>query len=689
NFATYQQIPLKNDYHRVLKTTGCYWARVQIKNNLKRDTDWYMLVGTGADIDVYYAENDRGYIQKKTGIFTRVNERDVKDERGNKVKIFVPVGEENITVYLRLIPAENLYNYFNIALKSPDEWHNFIYERNLIQGFFQGVLWIMLLYNLTIYLSLKDKTYLFYALYMLSLAILFYNYFDFNKDPVFSNFPWLTVYVSFAASCLVTVFYFQFLRLFLQTKEVLPKWDRIIVIWMGIRILFMLSGFLLIGSNVVTGFPYENSESIYFIESVFNFIILISIYKKGSIVVRYFILGTFSLYLGVLLAAIGWSNALVEIGIAGSNSAYFIQGGAVLEILAFSVGLGYRIRMNEREKQSYQEKLILQLRENELLQSKTTLELEDKVKERTHEIESQKTEIISQSEKLKVANKEVRAQKEVVEEAYSKLKAAQESMVRSEKMASLGQLTAGIAHEINNPINFVSSNIKPLKRDFAEIKELLESYFKLNPTNDNISQKLTIVHQKKELLDAPFLLDEVEKLLKGIEIGANRTKNIVSGLRSFSRLNEDTIKKASVHNGINNTLLLLGNKMKHNVEVSKHFGDDIPNIECYPGQLNQVFMNLLDNAIYAVNGKGKITISTQNVNNSKKEMVEIAFADNGEGMPKDVLDHIFEPFFTTKEVGKGSGLGLSITYGIIQQHKGNISVKSEPKKGTTFYIHLP
>jgi hypothetical protein len=404
---------------------------------------------------------------------------------------------------------------------------------------------------------------------------------------------------------------------------------------------------------------------------------------------KFFVAGTFALYIGVFMAALGWADLLIAYGIGGSNSGFFIQGGVVIEILIFSLGLGYRIRKNEQEKQSYQEKLILQLRENELLQSKITNELEDKVQERTKEIEAQKTEIIKKSDDLKTANIEIRAQKETAENAYIKLKAAQESLVRSEKMASLGQLTAGIAHEINNPINFVSSNIKPLKTDFGELKELLDAYMQLNSTDTAISKKVEETHLKGKQLDAPYLLQEIENLLNGIEIGASRTKEIVAGLKSFSRLNEDTLKRADVHAGINNTLLLLGYKLKINIEIVKEFGEDIPEIECYPGQLNQVYMNLLDNAISAIAEKGKIKISTRQLKKGDESMVEINIEDNGSGMPAAVQKHIFEPFFTTKEVGKGSGLGLSITYGIIQQHNGTINVKSKVGKGTTFEIKLP
>jgi len=689
NFSSYQTVPLKDAYRRVLPFKGCHWAKVTVNNKLQYDAEWFLLVGAGSIIDVFFMAEDLSYQHKKTGDFRKVSERDVKIERGNKVKILIPEEQETVTLFIRLEPAPNMFNYFNIALKSPDEWHAFIYERNTLQGIFQSVVWIMLLYNLAIFISLRDKTYLFYALYLFSLSLLFYSYHSFNFVTILNEHPRLGIYLGFGSSNLITALYFQFLRHFLQTKELLPKWDKVIKGWIYFRILFLSVGLVFLDSRHAVHFPYESSETIFFIESIINFIILISIYKKGSYMAKYFLIGTLALYFSVFLAALGWADLLVPWGVGGAASGYFIQIGVVVEILTFSIGLGYRIRKNEKEKQQYQEKLILQLRENELLQAKATNELEGKVKERTQEIETQKAEVLKKSKDLRKANKAIREQKDTAEAAYKKLKAAQESLIRSEKMASLGQLTAGIAHEINNPINFVSSNVKPLKTDFKELRELLDTYMKLKIEENGLGENLSKAHKKSKQYDAPYLLKETEDLLNGIEIGAKRTKEIVAGLKSFSRLNEDTIKISDVHEGINNTLLLLNNKIKERIEVIKNYGEGLPPIECYPGQLNQVFMNILDNAINAIEGKGSITITSDFLKKSDKEMVSLKFEDNGSGMSEEVQRHIFEPFFTTKEVGKGSGLGLSISYGIIQQHKGQISVESQEEQGTAFTILLP
>ncbi|HKR05610.1 MAG TPA: ATP-binding protein, partial [Bacteroidia bacterium] len=235
------------------------------------------------------------------------------------------------------------------------------------------------------------------------------------------------------------------------------------------------------------------------------------------------------------------------------------------------------------------------------------------------------------------------------------------------KMASLGQLTAGVAHEINNPINFVSANINPLKRNFEEL--------------------VTFIRQKKETNSSElnYTIDETKQLLSGIEEGSRRTAEIVKVLRNFSRLDEEEMKKANINEGIISTLVLLHNKIKHQkIEVIKSLGE-IPEIECYPGQLNQVFMNIISNAIDAISENGKIIITTL----KEKDRIKISIRDTGKGMGDEVKQKIFDPFFTTKDVGKGTGLGLSISYGIIEKHKGRIEVESEKGKGSEFVILMP
>jgi signal transduction histidine kinase len=234
-------------------------------------------------------------------------------------------------------------------------------------------------------------------------------------------------------------------------------------------------------------------------------------------------------------------------------------------------------------------------------------------------------------------------------------------MTRLEKMASLGQLTAGIAHEINNPVNFVRASISPLRRD---IEALLDG--------------------ELDEADRSETIEEIRSLLRGIDDGAARTAEIVRGLRSFSRSDDSEIRRIDLHEGIDSTLVLLHNTYRERIEVVRDYAD-LPPIECYPGQLNQVFMNLLSNAVQSIDGAGRITIRTERVG----DCVRVEISDTGSGIPDAVRARIFDPFFTTKEAGTGTGLGLSITLEIVRRHGGTIDVESLPGAGTTFTLTLP
>lgn len=267
--------------------------------------------------------------------------------------------------------------------------------------------------------------------------------------------------------------------------------------------------------------------------------------------------------------------------------------------------------------------------------------------------------------------------------AFEDLKTAQMKLVESEKMASLGVLTAGVAHEINNPVNFISAGIDTLINSYADIKSLLELYLQTDPGKPDTALWNEIKKRCDEL-EPVEALPEVEQLLASIKTGATRTAEIVKGLRNFTRLDENDLKKASIHEGIESTLVILNNRIKNRIRIEKNYGD-IPDILCFPGQLNQVFMNLLHNASDAIEGEGSIKIKTWKENGS----IHLSFKDSGKGMPEEIRTRIFEPFYTTKPVGKGTGLGLSIAYGIIEKHKGTITVNSTPGKGTEFIIKIP
>ncbi len=299
------------------------------------------------------------------------------------------------------------------------------------------------------------------------------------------------------------------------------------------------------------------------------------------------------------------------------------------------------------------------------------------------ELSQQNEEIVTQKDHLAMLNQELEKQKYELNNTLNELTQAQTHLVQSEKMASLGQLTAGVAHELNNPINFISASIKPLQRNVEDLLGLLDRYDSVIQKS-NLSGEFGEVDELKESVDLAYLIKETQNLFRGIVEGSSRSMQIVKDLRTFSRMDENEFKQVDIHDGIDSTLLLLHHKMQNRIAVHKKYGK-ISHVECLPGKLNQVFMNILTNSILAIEDKGEITIETS----SKEGRVKISFKDNGKGMPPEVRDHIFEPFFTTRRVGEGTGLGLSISYSIIEEHAGTIEVASQPGKGTEFVITLP
>ncbi len=271
-----------------------------------------------------------------------------------------------------------------------------------------------------------------------------------------------------------------------------------------------------------------------------------------------------------------------------------------------------------------------------------------------------------------------------LEEAFQNIKKTQSQLIQQEKMASLGLLTAGLAHEINNPMNFIYAGINNLERIINDVQPIINKYLKLKP-GENHSEAIETINQEKN--NTAFLekINVIPELLSDIKLGAERATEVVKGLRTFSRLDQNEKKPYDIHEGLDSSIMLLQNKVTDKITIIKKYDTGIGLIKCFPSQLNQVFLNIISNAIEALEGKGRITIQTS----IPYGKVVISIKDNGVGMNKKTKNRIFDPFYTTKEVGKGVGLGLSISYGIIEKHGGEILVISTPKQGTEFRIKLP
>lgn len=318
-----------------------------------------------------------------------------------------------------------------------------------------------------------------------------------------------------------------------------------------------------------------------------------------------------------------------------------------------------------------------------------------KLQKSEEEIRSMAEKQLEDNEKLFFAEKQVKEalelekkRREELNNALENLKSAQSQLVHSEKMASLGQLTAGIAHEINNPINFISSGMKSIEFTIDAIKEILAKYDQLDGNLDKATDILKAVKSLKEDHEYEEIMNELDVMVRDVNYGVTRTIEIVKGLRVFSRLDEEEMKRANINENLDATLVLLRNKTKNRIKLSKFYDENMHDIDCYPGQLNQVFMNIINNAIQAIPEEredGEIALYTEETEND----VVVRIKDNGGGIPEEIKNRIWEPFFTTKAVGVGTGLGMSISYSIIEKHHGRIELQSEVGKGTEFIITLP
>jgi len=319
----------------------------------------------------------------------------------------------------------------------------------------------------------------------------------------------------------------------------------------------------------------------------------------------------------------------------------------------------------------------------------TTVTLENQVRSRTielsaalHENEQITRKLQLEIEERKLTNQELEQEREEQRQLIHQLEEAHNQLLQSEKLASIGQLAAGVAHEINNPIGFVYSNLGTLQRYVVDLLKLIELLDSLDAERGSVhSEQIKLLKQQ---IDFDFLRSDIMALINESTDGAARVRRIVQDLRDFSRPSAAEWQLADLHRGLDSTINVAWNEIKYKAEVIREYGN-IPEIECLPFQLNQVFLNLLVNAAHAIEKQGKITIRTR----CDKNTVMISISDTGCGISPEIINRIFDPFFTTKPIGKGTGLGLSVAYGIVAKHGGEITVTSRAGEETEFTIKLP
>ncbi len=564
---------------------------------------------------------------------------------------------ETVELYVKLMSNQQLL--VPVRLFSTFEYWKSNLKNNLVFGIYFGIIFVMIFYNLFLYASVRDINYLYYVAYIFFVGLAQASILGYSESYLWPDSEWLRINGITLMGAFSGIFTIAFVMKFLKTRQFTPRLHKLLIGIVGIQLLAV--------ALLIFGFGMVSFSIINLMAGLGSVLVLITsliILKRGFLPAKFFVAAYSLFFVSVIIYVLKDYN-IVPYNEFSTKSIIF---GSAFEIVLLSLALANRINVLRREKEVSQAEALNASRENERIIREQNILLEQKVNERTLELQE--------------ANEELTV-------TLSNLRDTQTQLVDAEKMASLGQLTAGIAHEINNPINFVTSNITPLKRDLEDVYELVDAYASV--TEDAI-EKLKEAHELREEIDYDYLKEEISSLVDGISDGATRTSEIVRGLRTFSRLDEDVIKQADIHEGLASTLVLLRSKFNDGIKIDQEFDAELPQIECYPGKLNQVFMNILNNAIYAVTHKtyndpesALVTIKTKKLENT----VTIHLIDNGVGMDEQTKKKIFDPFFTTKDVGEGTGLGMAIVYKIIQKHGGSLTVDSELGKGTEFIITLP
>jgi two-component system NtrC family sensor kinase len=631
-------------------TNDANWLKVTIKNNsIDSNLALQIPLPTIDFVDFYQIDSTNKIVAKESIGDRRPYFKRRFDNPFSTFEFKVKPGAETMIV-LRISGGEQLQVPLTLASDQT------ILESNsdsfIIFGVYVGVICVMFVYNLFLYISTKDSTYLYYCVYIFFIGLLQANFQGFPFRYLWPNNMWLSTYAVYILTPLAALSAIEFMKKFLHTKELLPKkhkWLNVFYVPYSIATVILMFGYF----NIC----YQMLQYTAMAAAIYMLYVAYEISKTGYRPARYFILA-WSVFLTGLCIFV-----LKDLNILPYNTLTYnmMPFGSALEVTLLSFALADKINTFKKEKEESQAEALRVITENERLVREQNIVLEVKVKERTEELEL----------------------------ALTNLKEAQSQLVDSEKMAGLGQLTAGIAHEINNPINFVTSNIKPLELDILDLDAVISMYEDLDPLSD-LQPQIAKIESFKKQIDIVFVREEIKSLLSGIGEGARRTAEIIRSLKNFSRLDENDTKPVDLNEGIASTLVLVKNTFPDHLQVIKEFSA-LPLVECLPGKINQVFMNLITNAVQAIKSKepkdeqGVLTIKTWQEGDNAK----VSIKDSGTGMPDEVKAKIFEPFFTTKDVGEGTGLGLSIVFRIIENHNGNIDVITKLNQGTEFIITLP
>jgi two-component system NtrC family sensor kinase len=637
--------------------TGALWVKTTIQN-LAENKDYRIQIHQPLlDTVKIFVLNEKGQIicEKLFGESLPFNHRKYSAPPFI-LDLTIPNGESR-TILLRITTAEQIVLPIYVATIQASE--KLLLVSNLLFGAYFGLIIVMALYNFFIFLTVRDRSYLIYVLYIAAVGSTQAVLEGYLQQFLWPDNSWLASRSPYLFTALVSITSVIFLQDFLKTKIYAPRANMFARIIYGYFFLVFVSA--LFGASAFVHMATQVGIT------VLSFYILVAgivVYRRGYSPAKFFILAWGVLVAGIIV------YALQDSGLIPSNPVtnYMMLFGSAVEAVLLSIALADRINILKKEKSESQEQALRVSLENEKIVKEQNVVLEVKVSERTSDLENTNSKLNT---------------------AISELKETQSQLVQAEKMASLGQLTAGVAHEINNPINFVSANIQPLRYDVKDILDVLDMYDSISDP-ETFQEKKQSIEEFKQKIDLNYSKQEVNELLKGIEEGAKRTAEIVKGLKNFSRIDESSVKESDLNEGIRSTLSILKSSIPSNIQVDIDLSEDLPLVECMGGKVNQVFLNIVNNGIQAMEKNPLDRPSILSVRTfSDNEFVTIEISDSGEGMDENTKSRIFEPFFTTKDVGQGTGLGLSIVFKIVEAHNGKISVDTEHEKGTKFVLEFP
>lgn len=557
---------------------------------------------------------------------------------------------------------------------SPARWEEHTDNRDIIFALYTGIVLAMLLYNLFLFMSTGQIDYFRYVMVVVTVALVQWSFNGYDR-LIWGDSPWFSVnglVLVGAASGLAAL---SFTRSFLRVRAFAPGWDKFILGLYGVYGLAFIMA--LLGQTSIS----YNLVNLGALSAPMILFLSVVCLRRGSPSAGWFLLAWSFFLAGVTTQVLRDFNVLPNTPL----TSIFLPLGTVFEMLLLSFALGDRINQFKKEREAANAKTLAASMENEAIVKQQNSQLEGRVSERT-------SELSQTNDELKWALEELRG--------------AQNQLIQSEKLASLGQMTAGIAHELNNPINYVKSNAGSLERDLDELIEILDGYSavlsdRMSNTSGDLSgggdgssltdielAALLRVEERAGALDLDFLKAESRELIAGIKEGADRTAKIVQGLRVFGRMDSDGLMPASLADLLEASLTVLGNQVRSVAQVNISIEENVGEVLCQPGRISQVFMNIIVNAVQATEERyPKPEQRHVNVELGQiDDEVVVSVKDNGPGMDSSTVSRIFDPFYTTKEVGKGTGLGLSIVKGILDDHGAEVQVHSTLGQGTEFVL---